>query len=132
MIITPSSPSRPLLPRYAECACGEFRKAALRKELIEGLVKCHNCAPSRSSKKRGVCSVCNGVNLRLEDNHIGFRAVCDLTQPFCLSCHDVFSWKTRIEAKASTKLEITPQLQAHYISLGKAVIAIMTEELESS
>jgi hypothetical protein len=131
MILTPFSPRRPLLPRYAECTCGEYRKAALRRAPIDGVVKCQNCAP-RHDANRGTCFVCKGASLPLEDNHIGFRAACDLTQPFCLNCHDVFSWKTYFLAREAKKRVITPQLQAYYLEQGKAVIALMTEELESS
>ena len=131
MIVTPFSQPRPRLPRYAECACGEFRKAALHKTLIDGGVKCMNCAP-RHDANRGTCSVCNGTNLPLEGNHIGFEAMCDLIEPFCLNCHSVFSWKTRFLAKRSKSSNRTPANQAYFLERGKAIIALMTEELESS
>jgi hypothetical protein len=136
MIKTPFAPSRPKLPRYAECSCGEFRKAALHRELLDGMVKCMNCAP-RHEDKHGTCSVCKGMHLPIEDNHIGFAAAPDLTEPFCLNCHDVFSWKTNFQAKRAQKLvdsgvAITPKTRAYFIAKGKAIIALMTEELESS
>ncbi len=136
MIKTPFSPRRPKLPRYAECACGEYRNAALNSRLINGAVKCVNCAP-RHEEKRGTCSVCKGENLPIEDNHIGFAAAPDLTEPFCLNCHDVFSWKTAFKAKQAQKLVddgevITPKIRAEFIAQGKAAIALMTKELKSS
>jgi hypothetical protein len=137
MIRTPFSPRRPKLPRYAECACGEIRKAAVHWKLADdGAVKCMNCSP-RHNKGPGCCYVCKREGLPLEDNHIGFAVAPDLTKLFCLNCHNVFSWKTFFLAKEAKRIvesgvDITPELKAHFIKQGKAVIAIMTEELESS
>jgi hypothetical protein len=136
MIRTPFSPRRPKLPRYAECACGEIRKAALHRELISGTVKCMNCSP-RHNKGPGSCNVCKRKGLPLEDNHIGFAVSPNLTEPFCLNCHDAFSWKTFFLAKDAQGLvesgvDITPQIEAYFIEQGKAVITLMTAELESS
>lgn len=138
MILTPFSPRRPKLPRYAECACGEYRKAALHTELKDGAVKCMNCHP-RETEKRGACTVCKGTNLPLEDNHIGFAASPDVTELFCLNCHDVFSWKTLFHARDAQDFvnglgdgaAIPPETRDFYISVGKEAISIMTRELES-
>ena len=76
-----------MLPEYAACPCGEFRRAALRQHRPQ--VICRNCA-DRSHPRR-LCIPCGRFHLPNEQHHIAGRPYSSATIPLCLNCHAVVS-----------------------------------------
>jgi hypothetical protein len=80
------------LPQYAQCACGEFEPIKLRRKLISGEVKCHNCAePRKTSSNIRQCWIC-GKLAPTELHHVFGRKANDLMYPVCLNCHAEISY----------------------------------------
>jgi hypothetical protein len=77
---------------YAQCACGEFRPAALRKDEASGKIICANCAEAeRGQHPIGVCAKCGRTApIEKDHKHGPFEKGAPKTgpfQPLCCNCH---------------------------------------------
>ena len=80
-----------MLPKYAQCRCGEYRQGALR--MVNNVVSCHNCADRRH--QLGTCSTCFGFNTSIEWHHLAGKEHSCVTVSLCLNCHGAISARQR-------------------------------------
>ena len=78
------------IPEYAMCACGEYRRAALR---ASGL--CANCSNTEPRSGMGRCHVCRRTNVPLQAHHIAGKQYAAHTTLICINCHSVLSAQQR-------------------------------------